>query len=362
MQASELTREGARVMTVCNACRYCEQYCPAFQAMEQRLTFASADLNYLANLCHGCGECLYACQYAPPHELAINVPRTFAQLRVQSYEQYAWPAALGAAFRSSGVWAALLLAAGMSAVLLVITLAVNRSALLDPGSAADFYAVVPHGVMVAVFGGVGLFVLVVLAIGAARCVREQPTMNEASPHGERGGTSAALRDMLTLDHLHVAGRDCVTALEIRTPWRRWLHHATFYGFMLCFASTCVATLYHFAGSPAPYAYSSLPVLLGAAGGIGLVIGTVGALLHRRARDAALSDVAEQNLDRSFLVLLLLTAATGLALLALRHERLMGLLLVVHLGVVLALFLTLPYGKLVHGLYRGLALLRYRRER
>ena len=98
MQQNELTREGARVMTVCNACRYCEQYCPAFQAMEQRLTFATADLNYLANLCHGCGECLYACQYAPPHELAINVPKTFAQLRVHSYEQYAWPAALGAAF------------------------------------------------------------------------------------------------------------------------------------------------------------------------------------------------------------------------------------------------------------------------
>ena len=40
---------------------------------------------------------------------------------------------------------------------------------------------------------------------------------------------------------------------------------------------------------------------------------------------------------------------------------MGVLLVVHLGVVLALFLTLPYGKFVHGLYRTAALLKYRRE-
>ena len=62
------------------------------------------------------------------------------------------------------------------------------------------------------------------------------------------------------------------------------------------------------------------------------------------------------------MLLLLTAVTGLLLLVLRHERAMGLLLVVHLGIVLALFLTLPYGKFVHGLYRGIALLRYRRER
>ena len=71
-------------MTVCNACRYCEQFCPVFPAMEQRLTFAKADLAYLANLCHNCGECLYACQYAPPHEFGINVPRTLAEIRVAS--------------------------------------------------------------------------------------------------------------------------------------------------------------------------------------------------------------------------------------------------------------------------------------
>jgi Fe-S oxidoreductase len=63
---------------VCNACRYCEQYCPVFPAMEERREFARVDLAYLANLCHNCGECLYACQYAPPHEFGINVPRTLA--------------------------------------------------------------------------------------------------------------------------------------------------------------------------------------------------------------------------------------------------------------------------------------------
>jgi citrate/tricarballylate utilization protein len=358
MQTSELTREGARVMSVCNACRYCEQYCPAFQAMEERLTFATADLNYLANLCHGCGECLYACQYAPPHEFAINVPQTFAQLRVQSYEQYAWPAALGAAFRHQGVMTSLLLAGVMTAVLLAATIALNGDALLAPGAAADFYAVVPHAVMVALFGGVGLFVVLALAIGATRCARELKSM-PAATHG--GGTGAAVRDVLTLNHLHVAGRDCVTAPEVRAPWRRRLHHATFYGFALCFASTCVATLYHLAGSPAPYPFASVPVLLGTAGGIALTVGTAGLLLHRRRRDTALSDPAQHGLDEAFVILLLLTAATGLLLLVLRHERAMGLLLVVHLGAVLALFVTLPYGKFVHGIYRGLALLTYRRH-
>ena len=75
-------------MMVCNACRYCEAYCPVFRAMENRRSFSKGDLTYLANLCHNCGECLYACQYAPPHEFGINVPKTMSELRVAAYEEY----------------------------------------------------------------------------------------------------------------------------------------------------------------------------------------------------------------------------------------------------------------------------------
>src|ERR1043165_6498059 len=92
-------RKAEHEMVVCNACRYCEAYCPVFQAMEQRVTFPSGDLTYLANLCHNCGECLYACQYAPPHEFNIDVPRTLSQLRVESYENVAWPSFAARAFR-----------------------------------------------------------------------------------------------------------------------------------------------------------------------------------------------------------------------------------------------------------------------
>jgi len=41
---------------------------------------------------------------------------------------------------------------------------------------------------------------------------------------------------------------------------------------------------------------------------------------------------------------------------------MALLLAVHLGVVLALFLTMPYGKFAHAAYRVAALLKYAAER
>ena len=332
-------------MTVCNACRYCEQYCPVFPAMEERLTFAKADLAYLANLCHNCGECLYACQYAPPHEFGINVPKTLAEIRLRSYQEYAWPRALGAGFTRHNLLTGLGLAAVLSALLAVTV----PGGLSQADGSADFYAVVPHGVMVSLFGLVFLFAVIAMAVGVTRFVRDVRGQT-------RGQTPTPFLDALTLRHLHASGADCVSAEEQRTPWRRWLHHCTFYGFLLCFASTSVAALYDSVfGWRAPYAYTSLPVILGTVGGLGLLVGSLGLWILHRRRDPVMGDEAQHGLDESFLALLFFTTVTGLALLALRHQPLMPWLLIVHLGTVLALFLTLPYGKFVHGLYRIAAL-------
>jgi citrate/tricarballylate utilization protein len=64
-----------------------------------------------------------------------------------------------------------------------------------------------------------------------------------------------------------------------------------------------------------------------------------------------------GLDVGFLVLLLLTSLTGLLVLALRETPAMGTLLAIHLGAVAGFFLTLPYGKFAHVVYRYVALVR-----
>jgi citrate/tricarballylate utilization protein len=56
-------------------------------------------------------------------------------------------------------------------------------------------------------------------------------------------------------------------------------------------------------------------------------------------------------------MLFLTSLTGLLLLVLRDSAAMGTLLTVHLGIVAALFLTMPYGKFAHLFYRYAALIR-----
>ena len=359
MPLADLTQHGAHVMTVCNACRYCEQYCPVFPAMEERRTFTKADLAFLANLCHNCGECLYACQYAPPHEFGINVPNTLARIRLQVYQDYAWPRALAVAFTRHSLLTGLALAATFS-----VLLALTARDLTLPNGSADFYAVVPHSVMVTLFGLVFLFSALAMARGVLRFLRDIRGLTPGQTPGQTpvqfetwGRWAVPFRDILTLRHLHDSGTDCVSGEERRTPWRRWLHHCTFYGFLLCFASTTVAAIYdNVFGWRAPYDYVSLPVVLGTIGGLGLLVGSAGLWTLRRRRDPALTDETQDGLDESFLALLFLTTLTGLALLVLRHQPVMPWLLVVHLGTVLALFVTLPYGKFVHGLYRAAALL------
>ena len=138
MSGRDPVLEGERIMTICNACRYCEGYCAVFPAMERRLEFTAGDMNYLANLCHDCGECYYACQYAPPHEFDVNVPRTLAEIRVRSYRQYAWPAPLAALFDGNALAASIVLAVSLVLWLVAGGLLYTVGAVIYAGKRLNF--------------------------------------------------------------------------------------------------------------------------------------------------------------------------------------------------------------------------------
>jgi citrate/tricarballylate utilization protein len=349
--------EVARMMHICNACRYCEGFCAVFPAMTRRLEFGKADINYLANLCHDCGACLHACQYAPPHEFAVNVPQAMAKVRVQTYSDYAWPPPLGTLYKRNGLVVALALAAGLAIFLVLATL--GTGSLFRAPMAGNFYAVFPHKLMALMFSAVFGFSVLALALGVRRFWRDV-SAGSASGAAIVEAADNALR-LKYLDGGH--GKGCNESDDRFTLWRRRLHHFTFYGFMLCFAATCVATLYHYLFAwRAPYALTSLPVLLGSVGGIGLLIGPAGLLWLNLYRHPLHRNDAQNPMDRGFIVLLFLTSATGLALLAWRDTGAMALLLAVHLGIVMALFLTLPYGKFAHGIFRCAALLKWAIEK
>lgn len=347
------TGEAARIMTICNACRYCEGFCAVFPAMTRRLVFGEADLDYLAHLCHQCGACYYSCQYAPPHEFAVDVPRTLAQVRTESQKAYTVPRSLGRLLDAPGAT----FVSSTLASLLILALAA-RSWRPGPG---DFYAVFPHNGLAAGFGLALVFGMALLAVLTRRFWRSVHPRGAASGGAARADATRAALSLRYLGGGH--GEGCNEGDDRFSLARRHAHHAVFYGFLLCFAATLVATFDHYAlGLPAPYPLTSAPVVLGTAGGILLVVGCIALAALARRRGPERSEVGSRRLNQALLLFLGLTAASGLVLLAARNTGAMAVLLVIHLAFVLAFFLTLPYGKFAHASLRSAALLHWAWER
>lgn len=351
-QPSESVIEVQRVLQICNACRYCEGFCATFQSMTRRLDFNVADVHFMANLCHNCGACLHACQYAPPNAFGVNIPQAMAKVRLETYQTYAWPKPLGNLYQKNGL--ALTMATSIAIILFLLSMQSASTGLFNTNLDGNFYAIYPHNTLALLFGGVFVAMLIAMSMGVRefwRNISTDPMMWSAA--------SDATHDVLTLKNLgggHQQG--CNEADDAFSLWRKRFHHMTFYGFILCFAATSIATIFHYVFHwEAPYAYTSLPVLLGTLGGLGLIVGPIGLLYLNLRRHPLHGDAAQKTMDRGFIASLLAISISGLLLLALRETPYMGITLCIHLGFVMGFFLMMPYGKFAHGIFRSASLLK-----
>jgi citrate/tricarballylate utilization protein len=348
-------------MTICNACRYCEGYCAVFPAMELKRSFEDGDLLYMANLCFECRACYYACPYTPPHEYAINLPQVFSQIRVETYQQYTgaallWRLFFGDKLRLAATGALLI------GLFFVLTLGYTGSEDLfgmHRGEGA-FYEVIPYYAMLIPALALSALWLVSLASGGLRFWRA--VEGDIGSLFDFGAFIKATKDAAGLNYLRGGGDGCDYPDEHKSMARRWYHQALVAGVMLDLASTTLAAISdHFLDSAAPYAFLSPVVLLGTVGGILVVAGAAGLLSLKMRADRDPSEPSMLSMDHAFLALLLATSITGLLLLALRETGAMGSLLAVHLAIVALLFLTLPYGKFAHVVYRYAALIKNARD-
>ena len=171
LQALIEEAEVDRVLQICNACRYCEGFCAVFPAMTRRLDFNHADIHYLANLCHNCGACLHACQYAAPHEFAVNVPVALSRVRAKTYADHAWPPVMSGFYQSHGLTLSLAIATALAMVLMWAALlngTLWQGATFAEAPSRNFYDVFPHGVMVSLFLPVSVFAMVAMGMGVLR--------------------------------------------------------------------------------------------------------------------------------------------------------------------------------------------------
>ena len=357
MPSDKILKEADRVMVICNACRYCEGFCAVFPAMERRRTFADRDLKYLANLCHNCRDCYYACQYAPPHEYQLNLPRALAELRLETYRDAVWPGFLAGLMKRNGLAVALITVVSILTVLLLTIVFSGPPTVFSAHLGENaFYKVIPYGFMVIPISMLALYLIIALLNGLNHFWHE--TGGKPAELSDFRANGRAMWDALRLKYLDGGGHGCNYPDDRFSHIRRWLHHLVFYGFLLCLASTSIAAIYdHLLHWRAPYPVWSWPVMLGTVGGVALLVGT-GGLLYLKARmDSLPASPRALGMDVGFLVLLFLSSLSGLLLLIFRETPAMGTLLAVHLGIVVGLFVTLPYGKFVHAIFRYAALVK-----
>ncbi len=345
---NELLQEARRQAEICNACRYCESFCSVFPELHQHRTFSDGDLTQLANLCHNCRGCFYACQYTAPHEFDLNLPKALAEVQQASWEDLAWPQPLARTFQRKGLALAAATITGFALMFLAIR------ALPSEGG-RGFYAALSHGAMVAIFLPAFLFPLVSLTISLRRYW--QVTGGGRITRAALAAAFGSASRMKNLAGGH--GDGCNFENEDRfSQARRRAHQAVLYGFLLCFLSTTAGTVMHYAFNlHAPYGPWSLPKLLGVPGGLLMVFGTVGLASLKLRADRNLGDATAWGGEMGFTLLVFLLAATGLALYWAGSTAAMSFLLAMHLGAVLSFFLLTPFTKMAHGFYRFAALVR-----
>ncbi|MHB1709089.1 MAG: tricarballylate utilization 4Fe-4S protein TcuB [Thermoplasmataceae archaeon] len=356
-----LMKESARQLTVCNACRYCEGFCPVWDVIEYRREFAKGDIEYIANLCHDCGQCFDVCPFTPPNQFSIDIPAILSEVRTQTYEEYVTPKAASVVFNNRAGFSIALFGFSFLGLIVAYFLYGNPTRILDSFTGkGSFYAIFPNIFLDAAGTLLALFFLAAWLSSGLKFMRGS---NRSGRIGIRDLFSALL-DSLAQEWLRGGGAGCnYPDREEVGSYRKFSTHAlVMYGFILDLLATLSAFVEQdFLGIYPPYPPLSLPVIFGLSGGI-MIIAGVGLFLYYDSKGGNPRSRKMEIMDRIFLLTLLMTATTGIVLFAMRSTTFMGTLLLIHLSFVALLFISAPYGKFIHIVFRYLAIARYHSER
>ena len=323
--------------------------------MERRTTFEEKDVIFLANLCYNCRDCFTACPFTPPHEFNINIPKVMSEVRLLTYESHVSPKSASAAFAKPRKTTSLF-ALSMTALMFLFSSIIGNPTRLFSAQTGlgSFYVIIPYWIIIASGLIAGGYVLLAYFLDIQAFCKKI--------HGSFGDffrpkiVWQALGDVMKHTYFKGGGTGCSYPREKGNYSFLTFHVMVFYGFLLAIVSTVSASVYQdVLGILPPYGILSLPVIFGTIGGALMIIGASALLFLNAKSDNAPSLTKMLNLDTVFLITLDLVSFTGFLTLLLRMDSAMGTIFLIHLALVLTLFLTAPYGKFVHFIYRFAAL-------
>jgi citrate/tricarballylate utilization protein len=345
-------------LNICNACRYCENICPVFKAIEFRRTFSDNSIIYLANLCHDCRGCYYACQYAPPHTFDINIPKIFGTLRLETYKNYKKSKFSKEIIEKPHIFSI--------AIFLISFLFYTISSIIYTGKLSlkglfeqntSFYSVLPENFLI-------ITMLIPFTISLTIYIKNLIDYCDyidikKSDFFKLFNHISSLKSVILLEFLDGGSFGCNYPDEEYSFSRKIYHQFVLFGFIITFISTLIAAFMgHILNISPPYSFTSLAVIFGTIGGVLMILGLTGLLYLRTKMDRIPYSENINSMDINLIMILLMSVLTGFLVLLFRSTIFMPILFIIHLSTVITFFIMLPFSKLQHAIFRYASIYKY----
>ncbi|MGE5344777.1 MAG: quinone-interacting membrane-bound oxidoreductase complex subunit QmoC [Acidithiobacillales bacterium] len=349
---TELARRGGATASRCYQCATCSAVCELarddapFPRRQMLLAQWGLEAQIAADpavwLCHQCNDCTQRCpRDARPGDVLQAV-------RALSVEKLAVPKALGRFVgRAATTWPLLL----AIPILFWLALLAGTGHLTLPAEFHAYEQVVPHALIYGVFFPVAAWVVLASWVSGKRFWALLGSGEKRS-----GSFLGSLMGVLGEISTHKRFKSC-GAGRSRFP----SHLLLFWGFVgAAVTSGLLIVGIYIQKLPMPLALSHPYKILGNLSAVLLVVGGGWLVASRLGNRTATGN--STAFDTYFLTVVALVIVTGVlaevARLALPPEFAVAVY-ITHLGVVLNLFITFPYSKFAHLLYRSLAMVHQR---
>jgi quinone-modifying oxidoreductase subunit QmoC len=299
-------------------------------------------------LCHQCNDCSVRC----PRE--VNPGDMMAAVRAMAVESLSVPKFMG---RLTGnvraSWPALIfLPIIFWVVLLGATTGLHMPEDVLPMSLDGrfhYEELVPHSLIYIVYTSVTLWV-----VGAMWCSGRKFWKLIGTGQERRGSFFGALTGAV----IDVATHRKFSSCDHGVPKRRWGHFLVMWGFVGAAVTSGILVVYMYGLHIYPLPLDHWVKWLGNISAVALVIGGALLFVNRLKKEDKLVGQTTA-FDRFFLMTVLGVIGTGVLTEGFRFVvipvELALAMYILHLGAVLTLFMTVPYSKFAHILYRTLAM-------
>jgi len=321
----KLVEEAVRQYTICNACRYCESYCPVWPLLHSKPLVKHNEVLVLANLCYDHRDCYYACPYTTPHEFSINIPRINREIRLETYSELTFNL-------TKRWWGWTIIALLFTPIILMWVIYWYNIYTQGPIS---FYKLIPKNVIVTA----GLVTLAYLVSWIAWFLFKFDRLVGPEYRPSFSSIWSTIIDLL----LHRWFSNMHYPRDYESNARLLYHLLIFYGFALDLLATIIGAIYEdVLHILSPFPITNPAVITGVTGGFMILTGSLFALYTRYVSVRNQRFIEFSVIDMALVVELLLVALTGLLVLTFRligEAQIMYLTLLIHYTLINMLFIT-----------------------